>query len=157
MDDVDLAILRELQEDGHLSLVELGRRVGLSAAPVQRRVRSLEREGWIERYVAFVDRRLAHRSFEVFLEVALETESRDALQAFEEGVHALPEIMECHRVTGTPQYLLKVVTKDASSFDLFYSDYLLSLPGVRRTTRQVSLSRIKYTTALPLPRVVRHL
>ena len=157
MDDVDLAILRELQGDGHLSLVELGRRVGLSAAPVQRRVRSLERDGWIERYVAVVDPRLAQRSFEVFLEVALDLESRDALQTFEEGVQALAEIVECHRVTGTRHYLLKVVTRDARSFDHFYSEYVLSLPGVRRTTWQVSLSRIKYTTALPLPRLVRNL
>jgi Lrp/AsnC family transcriptional regulator, leucine-responsive regulatory protein len=157
MDEVDLAILKELQDDGRLSLVELGRRVGLSAAPVQRRVRSLERDGWISGYVALVDPWLARRTFEVFVEVLLETESRAAFTAFEAGVRQLPEILECHRVSGSSQYLLKVVTRDAGSFDLFYSESLLALPGVLRTTRRVSLSRVKYTTALPLPRVTRHL
>jgi Lrp/AsnC family leucine-responsive transcriptional regulator len=157
MDEVDLAILRELQEDGRLGLAELGRRVGLTAAPVQRRLRALEHEGWISRYVALVDPRRARRAFEVFLEVLLEVESRRALELFEDGVRALPEITECHRVSGRSHYLVKVVTRDADAFDRFYSQHLLALPGVLRTTRQVSLAKVKGTTALPLPRVVRDL
>jgi len=73
-----MAILRELQEDGHMSLVELGRRVGLTAAPVQRRVRALERDGWISRYVALVEPRYAGCALEVFLEVELADESRSS-------------------------------------------------------------------------------
>jgi len=157
VDEVDLAILRELEEDAHLSLVELGRRVGLTAAPVQRRLRALERDGWVLRYVALIDPIRARRSFEVFVEVALEVESRQALDLFEEAVHRLAEITECHRVTGPMQYLLKVVTRDAAAFDLFYTDRLLTLPGLSRTTRQVSLARVKYTTALPLPTRIREL
>ena len=157
MDEVDLAILSELQVDGRLSLADLGHRVGLTAAPVQRRLRALEREGWISRYVALVDPRLARRAFEVFLEVLLEAESGQAFQAFEDEVRGLPEITECHRVTGSSHYLLKVVSRDAESFDRFFTQRLLALPGVRRTTRQVSLAKVKDTTALPLPRLVRDL
>ncbi len=157
MDAVDLAILRELQEDGHVSLVELGRRVGLTAAPVQRRLRALERDGWISRYVALVDPRRARRSFEVFLEVELADESRNTLALFEENVNQLPEITECHRISGRVTYLLKVMTYDVETFNTFYLDHILTLPGISRTTTQVSLSRVKYTTAIPLARNVREL
>src|SRR4051794_15349223 len=105
MDELDLAILRELQDDGQLSLAELGRRVGLTAAPVQRRVRSLERDGWITRYVALLDPVRARRAFEVFVQVWLEVESRPLLLEFEDAVRELPEITECHRTTGDAHYL----------------------------------------------------
>jgi len=157
VDEVDLAILRELQEDGHLSLAELGRRVGLTAAPVQRRLRTLEQDGWISRYVALVDPRRARRDFEVFLEVELTDESLQTLVMFEEMVDRLPEVTECHRVSGRMNYLLKVMTRDVQSFNAFYLEQVLSLPGVSRTTTGVSLSRVKYTTAIPLPRSAREL
>lgn len=147
-----MAILRELQEDGHLTLVELGRRVGLSAAPVQRRVRALERDGWISRYVALVDPRRARRTFEVFVEIELSEESGPLLAIFEEQVGRLPEIMECHRTSGRTHYLMKVVTHDVESFNTFYVEQILALPGIARTSTRVSLSRVKYTTALPLAR-----
>lgn len=152
MDDVDMAILRELQDDGHLSLVELGRRVGLTAAPVQRRVRALERDGWISRYVALVDPRRARRTFEVFVEVELAEESGPLLAIFEERIGHLPEIVECHRTSGRQHYLIKVVTHDVETFNTFYVEKILALPGVARTSTRVSLSRVKYTTALPLAR-----
>lgn len=147
-----MAILRELQEDGHLTLVELGRRVGLSAAPVQRRVRALERDGWISRYVALVDPRRARRTFEVFVEIELSEESGPLLAIFEEQVGRLPEIMECHRTSGRTHYLMKVVTYDVESFNTFYVEQILALPGIARTSTRVSMSRVKYTTALPLAR-----
>lgn len=157
MDEVDLGILRELQKDGRLSLAELGRCVGLSAAPVQRRLRSLERDGWISAYVALIEPAHVRRAFEVFVEVELSAETREALDAFEAGVRRLPEVTECHRITGRSHYLLKVVTRDGDAFNDVYSQELLALPGLLRTTTTVSMSRVKYTTALPLPRVVRDL
>ncbi|MGV1008320.1 MAG: Lrp/AsnC family transcriptional regulator [Dermatophilaceae bacterium] len=157
MDDVDLAILRELQEDGRLSLGQLGERVGLTPAPVQRRLRALEREGWITHYVALLDARRVRRTFEVFLEVKLEVESRQALQLFEAGVCELPEVTECHRISGSYHYLVKVVTRDAEAFERFYSERLLPVPGVLRTTRRVSFAKVKDTTALPLPNAIRKL
>lgn len=157
VDEVDLAILRELQEDGHLSLVELGRRVGLTAAPVQRRLRSLVQDGWISRYVALVDPRRARRAFEVFLEVELEDESRRTLASFEETVDRLAEVTECHRISGRMDYLLKVMTRDVEAFNSFYLEQILSLPGIARTVTHVSLSRVKFTTAIPLPRSAHEL
>jgi len=124
---------------------------------VQRRLRSLERDGWVTRYVALVDPQLAHRTFEVFLEVLLQTESGGAGQLFEDAVREIPDVVECHRVTGTSHYLLKVVTRDAASFDRLYSQRIVGLPGLLRTSRQVSLSRVKHTTALPLPMLLRDL
>jgi len=157
VDAVDMAILRELQEDGHMSLVELGRRVGLTAAPVQRRVRALERDGWISRYVALLEPRYAGCALEVFLEVELADESRSSLAQFEEKVNQLPEITECHRIGGRFNYLLKVMTHDVETFNTFYLEHILSLPGVARTTTHVSMSRVKHTTALPIARHTREL
>jgi DNA-binding Lrp family transcriptional regulator len=157
VDEVDLAILRELQEDGHQSLVELGRRVGLTAAPVQRRLRSLEKDGWISRYVALVDPHRVRRAFEVFLEVELADGSRQTLTLFEEAVDRLTEVTECHRISGRMNYLLKVMARDVESFNTVYLEHILSLPGIARTTTHVSLSRVKFTTAIPLPRSAREL
>jgi DNA-binding Lrp family transcriptional regulator len=157
MDEVDLAILNELQGNGQMSLVELGRRVGLTAAPVQRRLRSLERDGWIAAYVALLNPGRAHLDFETFVEVEVEAESQPALLAFEDRVQELREITECYRIAGDAHYLLKVVTRDALTFDAFYSEHLLALPGMTRTTRHVTLRRVKHTTALPLPRSARGL
>ena len=157
MDEIDLAILGQLQSDSRLSLAELGRRVGLTSAPVQRRLRSLERDGWVSRYVALLSPGHVHRTFEVYLEVELVTESRPVLDAFEERVTQLPEVLECHRISGDVHYLLKGMFRDAKAFDEFYTGVLLAWPDVRRTTRHVSLARVKYTTALPLPRAPRDL
>jgi DNA-binding Lrp family transcriptional regulator len=157
MDEVDLAILNELQENGRLTLVELGRRVGLTAAPVQRRLHGLERDGWIAAYVALVNVRRAQLQFETFVEVEVEVESRVALLAFEVRIQQLREVTECYRIAGAAHYLLKVVTRDATTFDEFYSEHLLALPGMSRTSRRVTLKRVKHTTALPLPRSARDL
>lgn len=156
MDDVDVAILNELQKDSRLSLAELGRRVGLTAAPVQRRLRSLERDGWVTAYVAIVSPARAGLQFEAFVEVELEAETPRLLAAFEDGVAGVSEVTECHRITGAAHYLLRVVARDARAFDDFYLSVLLTLPGVTRTTRRVSLSRVKYSTALPLSHLPRH-
>lgn len=155
MDDIDLAILSELQANGRITLAALGRTVGLSEAPVQRRVRALERDGWIDRYVALVNATRAQRSCEVFLEVYLEAETARALGAFESGASALPEVVECHRVAGESRYLLKVVTRDLEAFNHLYVTELLLLPNVLRTRQFISLVQVKSTTALPLPRTLR--
>lgn len=157
MDEVDLAILSELQKDGRLSLSELGKRVRLTQAPVQRRLRSLEREGWITHYVALLDAGLVRRSFVAFVEVLLEVESEQSLQRFEQAIGDLPEVTECHRITGKYHYLVKTVTRDAAAFDRLHSKGLLSIPGVLRTTRRISFAKVKETTALPLPRMIRDL
>jgi len=157
VDKVDLAILRELQHDGQLSLAELGKRVGLTAAPVQRRLRSLETAGWISRYVALIDPHRARCAFEAFLEVEVSEEPRHTSALFEETVIRLPEITECHRITGRNSYLLKVMTQDVAAFNTFYLEHVLKLPGIVRTKTQVSLSRVKYTTALPLGHSAREL
>lgn len=157
MDELDLAILRELQEDGRMSLGQLGQRIGLTPAPVQRRVRALEREGWITRYAALLDAHLIRRTFVVFVEVLLKVESGQGLQSFEKAISELPEVTECHRITGKHHYLAKVVTRDAESFNRFYSEHLLALPGVLRTTRRISFAKVKETTALPLPKTTKDL
>jgi Lrp/AsnC family transcriptional regulator, leucine-responsive regulatory protein len=155
-DDIDLEILRALQEDGRLTLRELGNRVGLSEAPIQRRLRSLERNGWIQRYVAILDPLLTNFNFVVFLSVEFESESVGSRDDLERRIADVPEVVECHRVTGSSQYLMKVITSTSQSFDTI-NRKVMGLPGFQRASRYVSLAQVKDTTALPLPRRARDL
>jgi Lrp/AsnC family leucine-responsive transcriptional regulator len=157
MDGIDLAILKAVQEQGRLTLAALARQVGLSEAPVQRRLRALERSGWVDRYVALLSPQAVNRSTEVFVEVYLASESAANTSAFEHAVMAIPEVVECHRLIGDAQYLIKVVTRDIASFNDLYTETLLGLPGLLRTRRLPSMARTKYTTSLPLPTSVRDL
>jgi DNA-binding Lrp family transcriptional regulator len=150
MDAIDLALLRAVQEDGRLTLMALGQRVGLTEAPVQRRLRALEAGGWIAAYVALVDGSLIGLDFEVFVEVQLAQETPGGLRDFEDQIEELEPVVECHRVSGDFQYLLKVVTADPPSFSAFHGERLLRLPGVLRTRQTVSLRRVKRTTRLPI-------
>jgi Lrp/AsnC family leucine-responsive transcriptional regulator len=156
MDDIDLEILRALQEDGKLTLRGLGTRVGLSDAPIQRRLRSLERGGWIQRYVAVLDPIRTNLNFVVFLNVEFDPESIGARDDLERRIVDLPEVVECHRVTGSSQYLMKVIASTSQSFDTA-NRKIMGLPGFRRASRHVSLAQVKDTTALPLPRRARDL
>jgi DNA-binding Lrp family transcriptional regulator len=150
IDDIDLDMLRSLQADGRMTLRAIGSRVGLSEAPVQRRLRTLERNGWIVGYVARVDPVRANRDFTVFLDVELDVASPVSREAVEARLAALPEVVECHRITGPSCYRVKVVTSGAAAFDVVNLE-LMALPGFRRAARHVSLARVKDTTALPLP------
>ena len=133
-----------------MTLRAIGDRVGLSEAPVQRRLRTLERSGWLLGYVALVDRVLANRDFTVFLSVELDVRSAEDRETVERRLTALPEVVECHRITGSSRYFVKVVTRDAQEFDTVNLT-IMALPGFRRASRDVSLAWVKHTTALPLP------
>jgi Lrp/AsnC family leucine-responsive transcriptional regulator len=150
MDEIDVELLRRLQEDGRQTLAALGRAVGLSEAPVQRRVRALEAAGIVRGYVALLDEHLVGVDFEVFVEIQLAAETPGGLREFEERVNALDEVVDCHRTTGDYQYLLRVMTADATSFASLYAEHLLRLPGVQRTRETMSLKRVKRRTQVPL-------
>lgn len=139
-----------------MTLRAIGDRVGLSEAPVQRRLRTLERNGWIVGYVARVDPVLANRDFTVFLDVELDIESPVSREDVEVRLAGLPQVVEIHRTTGSSSYRLKVVTSGARAFDAVNLE-IMALPGFRRATRHVSLARVKNTTALPLPARTRDL
>ena len=149
-DSIARRILETLQKQGRLSNQELSARVGLSPSASHRRVQRLEEEGFIAGYVALLDpRRLGRRAL-VFVEITLEGQADEVLDAFERAVARVPEVLECHLMAGTADYLLKVVATDTEDFARIHRRSLATLPGVRGLQSSFALRTVRQTTALPV-------
>src|SRR5437016_3975766 len=131
LDAIDCRIIAALQADGRLSNVELAERVGLSASPCLRRVKRLEREGYIEAYRAVLERGRIGVGLTVFVGVKIEGHANDRAEAFQEAILAIPEIVACHIVSGETDYLLEVVVPDLEHYQRFLIGKLLNLPIVK--------------------------
>lgn len=143
MDDIDRAIIDHLRRDGRLTNVELADRVGLSPSPCLRRVRQLEASGVITGYTAVVDPSAIGRSYEPLVWVTLSRVTRESMTEFEEAVQAIDEVVEAMRMMGQPDYLLRVATADANSFEALYMDHLARLPHVQTLTSQLAMKTVK--------------
>ncbi len=143
MDDIDRAIIDHLRRDGRLTNVELADRVGLSPSPCLRRVRQLEAAGVITGYTAVVDPAAIGRSYEPLVWVTLSRVTRESMTEFEDAVQAIDEVVEAMRMMGQPDYLLRVATADANSFEALYMDHLARLPHVQTLTSQLAMKTVK--------------
>jgi DNA-binding Lrp family transcriptional regulator len=150
VDRIDEAILYHLQREGRLANNELADRVGLSPSPCLRRVRNLETSGAITGYAALIDRSVVGCDYEPLVWVTLSQVTRDSMIAFESAVRAIPSITEVLRMMGQPDYLLRIVTADADTFEDLYIDTLASLPHVQTLTSQLAMKAVKRTHELPL-------
>ncbi len=151
IDAVDLRILRELQQDGSLSNVELARRVHLSASPCLARVKALEASGVINRYVALVNATALGLGLNVFINISLRTQSKQALADFEQHIAEHDEVMECYLMTGDSDYLIRVAVADMAALERFILDQLTPIPGLEKIRTSFTLKQVRYKTALPLP------
>ena len=150
LDRYDKAILAELQRDGRISNVQLAGIVSLSESACLRRVRALEQSGLIERYAALLDQKKAGLAGTVFVHIALRREEQSQLAEFEVAVQDIPEVMECHLMTGEFDYLLRVVIADMADFERLHNESLTRLPGVSRVNSSVAIRTVRKTTELPL-------
>ena len=150
MDRLDRLILEALQRDGRISNKQLAQEVHLSESACLRRVRALEDEGLIERYVAMVNQAKAGMPGDVLVHIGLHREEQSELAAFEEAVREIPEVMECYLMTGEFDYLLRVVVADMADFERIHKDKLTRLPGVARVNSSVAIRKVLKRTALPL-------
>ncbi len=150
LDRIDVRILQALQEDGRISNTELAERVGLSPSPCLRRVKALEDGGVISRYVGLLDPRQVGLPLNIFISVTLDSQERRYLEAFEGAVGGYEEIMECYLMTGSADYLLRVVVPDLAAYERLLLDRLSRIPGVTRIQTSVTLKQVIYRTALPL-------
>ena len=148
---IDRNILRELQEDGRLSLAELARRVGLSATPCKERVRRLEQAGVIRGYHALLDPAQLGRGLVVFVQIRLSRKSQDAFAAFARRARELPEVQECYLVSGNFDYLIKARVADMDAYRRFLGETLLSLPEVQESTSYAAMEQVKDSNDLPIP------
>ena len=149
MDSQDRAILEVLQREGRISNVQLASRVHLSESACLRRVRALESKGLIERYTAVVNQQKAGIPVNVFVSIMLQRQDQADLQAFEEAVQGVPEVIECYLMTGEFDYLLRVVVSDATDFERIHSQHLTRLPGVSRVQSCCALRTVRSCSVLP--------
>ncbi len=150
LDDVDRAVLTLLQSDGRMTNADLARSVGLSPAATHARVRRLEREGLIRGYVALLDRERAGFDLLCFVSVSLQLHQPQLVGSFPQRVSAMPEVLECHHVTGEYDYLLKVAVRNRQELERFIVERLTPIPGVAKVHTSLVLREQKATTALPL-------
>jgi Lrp/AsnC family leucine-responsive transcriptional regulator len=148
VDAIDRHILAVLQREGRISNQDLADRVGLSPSPCLRRVKALEQAGVISGYRAVVDERAVGRGFEVFVSANLRRAEASAIQAFEDALLRVEEVVEARRMIGLPDYLLRVVVADLPAYERLYSDVLAALPGVERVATQLAMKTVKQT---PVP------
>lgn len=150
LDPTDIRILQAIQKDGRMSNADLSEVVNLSQSACHRRVQRLEADGYIDGYVALLNPRKLGRRTTVFVEITLSGQADEILDAFEKSVARVPEVLECHLMAGSADYLLKVVAADAEDFAQIHRRYLAKLPGVQTIQSSFSLRNVRQTTALPI-------
>ena len=150
LDEIDRRILSTLQRHGRISNADLSERVHLSPSACHRRVARLEEAGFIAGYVALLDRRRIGRPTTVFVEITLSGQADDVLDAFEREVARIPEVLECHLMAGTADYLLKVSAEDSEDFARIHRRALARLPGVAQMHSSFALRTVMQTMALPV-------
>ncbi len=150
IDETDAAILETLQERARISNVELAERVHLSESACLRRVRGLEKAGIIAGYSALVDPVRVGLPSAVFVQLTLQRQDQTDLDAFEEAVRMIPEVMECYLMTGEFDYLLRIVVSDASDYERVHRQHLTRLPGVARVQSSFTLRTVRKTSVLPI-------
>ncbi|HEY6815436.1 MAG TPA: Lrp/AsnC family transcriptional regulator [Croceibacterium sp.] len=151
LDRYEKRILALLQEDASLSTAAVAEKVGLSASPCWRRIDRLEREGFIKRKVALVDRKKIGLNAQIFAQIKLNAHGRANLDEFAAAIRGFPEVLECYVLMGSVDFLIRVVATDIEAYERFFFDRLSQLPGVQEVNSTVALSEIKATTELPIP------
>lgn len=149
MDAIDRRIVNVLQDDGRMTNADLADRIHLSPSACLRRVRRLEDEGVIERYVMLVDQAAIGKPASIFVEVTLSSQNERTLQAFESAVVECPDIMECYLMSGDADYLLRVVAGDATDYERVHK-IVARLPGLARARSSFVLRTVSKKTAFEL-------
>ena len=150
LDITDWRILKELQNDGRMTNIELARRVGVTPPPCLRRVRALEKAGVIESYRCLIDAKSVGFELTAFAMLGLSSQAEADLLAFEEQVHNWPIVRECHMLSGETDFILKCVARDLSAFQDFVIHELTAAPNVDSVKTMLAIRRSKYQPGVPL-------
>ena len=150
LDTTDRRILTALQNRGRMSNADLSDKVNLSPSACHRRVQRLEADGYIRDYVALLDARKMGVPTTVFVEITLQGQADEVLEAFEKAVARIPDVLECHLMAGSADYILKVVAENTEDFARIHRQHLARLPGVAQMQSSFALRTVFKTTALPV-------
>jgi len=149
-DKSDKIILQELQRRATMPIAELADRAGLSASSCHRRVKLLEESGVITSYAAQLDGRALGFANDFFVEVSLGAQTEEAFEKFEKAVQRVPEILECHLMSGQFDYLLRVAAADATDYERIHRTRLSRLPGLQRLQSSLALRAVKRWSGYPV-------
>ena len=143
MDQIDKRILSTLQQDSSISMATLSDRIGLSLSACHRRVKILETEGFISGYSARLSRKALGLGIQIFIEVQIETPRREDMESFEKAIQNMPEVLECHLITGEFDYLIRLAVKDTENYEALYRERLSTIPSVSKMKTLLSMSSVK--------------
>ncbi|WP_322081708.1 Lrp/AsnC family transcriptional regulator [Burkholderia sp. BCC1972] len=150
LDAIDRRILRALQRNSNQTNAELAQQAGLSPTPCLRRVHLLEEQGVIDAYVALLNPAAVDLRFTAFVRVTLERQDKTTVERFAREMEQAPEVLECHLMAGSYDYLLRVIAKDLDDYQRFQMETLTQIEGVRNVETEIPLKRIKQTVRLPI-------
>lgn len=143
MDRLDTRILSVLQRDGQISMARLSEQVGLSLSACHRRVKMLEGDGKISHYAARLNRKLVGLEIQVFIEAKLISQRREDIEAFEKSILDMPEVLECHLISGEFDYLIRVAARNTEDYETLYRQRLTLIPSVAQMKTLLCLSTVK--------------
>lgn len=150
LDKIDLNILKLMQEDGSLSTAEIAEKVGVSQSPCWRRIQRLKNEGYIKAIVAVVDRHKLGLNMQIFAQIKMGALTEKERRQFLRAVTEMPEIQECYSLFGEMDVILKVLAPDVDWYQEFVFNTIMKQPGIKEVNSLMTLSELKYTTAVPL-------
>lgn len=150
MDQIDKKILNALQRNGKLQNNELAQLVGLSPSPCLRRVKQLEEEGVIDRYVALLNPQKIDLGLTVFARIWLKGQDAKTVNAFVDAIQTMPEVVECQLMAGDCDFFLRIVVGDLEDYRRFQIHHLTQIPSVQNVKTEIPLQTVKKTTELPL-------
>jgi len=143
MDKLDTKILSVLQRDGQISMARLSEQVGLSLSACHRRVKLLESSGMIANYAARLNRKAVGLEIQVFIEVKLTSQRKEHINAFEAAIAQMPEVLECHLISGEFDYLIRLAARNTEDYEALYRNRLSEIPSVSQMKTLLSLSTVK--------------
>lgn len=150
LDSTDFKILKILQENGRITNIQLSMDIGLSPAPTLERVRKLEANGFINSYHAMVNEELLGLKIKTFIQVSINYQKADAIKNFTKQIMKIDEVVECHHISGSADFLLKVIVPDIKSYERLILDKISKILEISHLQTMMILSTTKYSHALPL-------
>lgn len=150
LDRTNIEILKLLQEDSSITNAELAARLGLSPATTLERVRKLEQQGIIKQYVAILDEKQLDKQIKAYIFITMKDHTDASITRFNTLIGELPEVLECSRLAGEKDYLIKVLTDDIDAYERFTRTRLATIPGIDKTSTSIVLSTVVQRTGIPL-------
>ena len=147
LDKLDFEILNILQRDSTISAKDIAQKIGLSTTPTYERIKRMEQDNIITKYVALVDREKIGLSLLVYCNIVLKEQSKKALMSFENTVLKMPEVLELISISGSYDYMLKIVAKDISAYNDFVVNVISNIPNIGQYHSSIVLKEVKRETA----------